>query len=136
MLKARLGFLNSGTTTRVKQVCRICHEIAELKSEELCPDCAWVKAQIRVRIPQQPPRSSTGGDSSKQEHQCKASGCLCLACSRRILDPHPFHLSDPTRARGREIHLHPRCQALWLDDARGADAQPGDMSDPTSTAER
>jgi hypothetical protein len=134
MLNASLGFLGRGAATkRVRQVCRICHEIAELKTEELCPDCVWVKAQIRLRIPQQPPRPSTGGDSSKQDQQCKRSGCLCLACSRRILDPHPLHLSDPTRARGREIHLHPRCQALWLDTG-GADAQQGDTSDPTTTA--
>ena len=132
MLSASLGFLNRATT-KVRQVCRICHEIAELKTEGVCPECAWIKAQIRLRIPQQPPRASASSDSSKPEHQCKRSGCLCIACNRRILDPHPFHLSDPTRARGREIHLHPRCQALWFDTAGGSDAPPENSSDARTT---
>jgi hypothetical protein len=122
MLNA-LGFLTRGTTTRVKQVCRVCHEIAELKSEGLCPDCAWVKAQIRLRVPQQPPQPATDGDSSKRERQCKRYGCLCIACSRRILDPHPLHLSDPTRAQGRELHFHSRCQALWFDTVKRQEAE-------------
>jgi hypothetical protein len=125
MLNASLGFLSRGTTKQVKQVCRICHEIAVLKTEGLCPDCAWVKAQIHVRLPLLPPPPSADGDSSKQEPQCKRSDCVCLACSRRILDPHPFHLSARTRAQGREIHLHPRCQALWSDTAGGSDTDPG-----------
>lgn len=126
MLNVSLGFLNRGTTKQVKQVCRICHEVAVLKTEGLCPDCTWIKAQIRLRLPQLPPRPSADGDSSKQAQQCKRSDCLCIACSRRILDPHPFHLSARTRAQGREIHLHSRCQALWSDTAEGLDTQPGD----------
>ena len=117
-LNARLSFLNRDKT--VKQVCRICREIAELKTEGLCADCAHVKAQIHLHITQQP----ADGDSSKQAQQCKRSDCLCAPCGRRILDPHPFQPSNPARVGGREIHFHPRCHALWLEAARGFDAGP------------
>jgi len=121
-LNARLSFLNRDKT--VKQVCRICREIAELKTEGLCADCAHVKAQIHLHITQQP----ADGDSSKQAQQCKRSDCLCAPCGRRILDPHPFQPSNPARVGGREIHFHPRCHALWLEAAGGSDARPGQGS--------
>jgi hypothetical protein len=121
MLNASLSVLNRGKTT--KRVCRICHEIAELKTEGVCTECAWVKEQIRIRVPQQPPRPSDAGDSSNQEQQCKRSDCLCAACRRRILDPHPFHSSKPAQVPGRDIHFHPRCHALWIEAAWGVDAR-------------
>jgi hypothetical protein len=123
MLNARLSFLNRGTT-KPKHVCRICRELAELKTEGLCADCAHVKARIHLHITQQP----TDGDTGKQTQQCKRSGCLCAPCGRRILDLHPFRPSDPARTDGREIHFHPRCHALWLEAARGSDARPGSAS--------
>ena len=43
-----LSFLNRRT---VRQVCRVCHEIAELKTERLCAVCVRIKAQIRSRFP-------------------------------------------------------------------------------------
>jgi len=43
-----LSFLNRG---KVKQVCRVCHEIAELKTDRLCAVCVRIKAQIRSRFP-------------------------------------------------------------------------------------
>ena len=43
-----LSFLNRGTIN--KQVCRVCHGFAELKSERLCGDCTRIKAQIRLRF--------------------------------------------------------------------------------------
>ena len=103
-LNASLSFLNRNRG-KTKQVCRICREIAELKTEGLCAECARVKAQIHLHITQQP----ADGDSGKQAQQCKRSGCLCAPCGRRILDPHPFQPSDPARVGGREIHFHPRC---------------------------
>jgi hypothetical protein len=126
MLNASLSFLNRGKT---KQVCRICREITELKTEGLCADCAWVKAQIQLRFHQQPPRPSDNGDSSKQEEECKRSGCLCAACNRRILDLHPFRPSDPAQAHTREIHFHPRCHKLWLEAVGGLDARPGNTNE-------
>ena len=113
-LNASLSFLNRNRG-KTKQVCRICREIAELKTEGLCADCARVKAQIHLHITQQP----ADGDSSKKAQQCQRSGCLCAPCGRRIVDLHPFHPSE-----GREVHFHPRCHALWLEAARGFDAGP------------
>ena len=43
-----LSFLHRRT---VRQVCRVCHEIAELKTERLCAVCVRIKAQIRSRFP-------------------------------------------------------------------------------------
>ena len=107
-----LSFLNRRTIN--KQVCRVCHELAELKAERLCGDCARIKAQIQVRISQLP-----DGDANKQPSQCKRAYCLCTACGGRILDPHPFCQSDPKQAHGREVHFHPRCHALWLEIGLG-----------------
>jgi hypothetical protein len=111
-----LSFLNKRT---IKQVCRVCHELAELKTERLCTDCARIKAQLRVRFPDAVRR--TTGISGQQ--LCRRSGCLCAACGVRTLDPHPLYPSDPARADRQEIHLHPRCHALWL-EAAGLDARP------------
>ena len=113
MPNVSLSFLNRRGKI-AKQVCRICRELAELKTEGLCADCARVKAQIHLHISQRP----ADGDSSKQAQQCKRSGCLCAPCGKRIVDLHPFHPSDPAGAQGRGVHFHPRCHALWLEAAR------------------
>jgi hypothetical protein len=112
-----LSFLNKRTT---KQVCRVCHELAELKTERLCTDCARIKAQLRVRFADAI-RRTTGIPAPPS---CRRSGCLCAACGVRTLDPHPLYPSDPARADRQEIHLHPRCHELWLETA-GLDARPG-----------
>ena len=110
-----LSFLSNRAN---KQVCRVCHELAELKTGRLCADCTQVKARIHLRITQQP----ADGDSRRPAEQCTRSGCLCPPCGRRILDPHPFRPFDPTRGDIREIHFHPRCHALWLEAVTGLDA--------------
>jgi hypothetical protein len=79
-----LSFLNRRTIN--KQVCRVCHELAELKTERLCAVCAQIKAQIRSHFPDAVRRSMT-----TSAEQCKRSGCLCSTCGVRTLDPHPFY---------------------------------------------
>jgi hypothetical protein len=98
MLNATLDFFNRDKTTQVKEVCRICRELAQLETERLCADCALIKARMRWHIRQQP----ADGDP-KQELHCKRLGCLCPPCGRRIFDLHPFHSSDPAGAQGREV---------------------------------
>jgi hypothetical protein len=112
-----LSFLNRRTIK--KQVCRVCHGFAELKSERLCGDCTRIKAQIRSRFSD----AVRGTMAIPAEQQCKRSGCSCAACDRRTLDLHPLYLFDLARADRREIHLHPRCHELWL-EAAGLDARP------------
>jgi hypothetical protein len=112
-----LSFLNRG---KVKQVCRICHEIAELKTERLCTECVRIKAQIRLRFPE----AVRGTMAIPAGQQCKRSGCSCAACDGRTLDPHPLYPSDPARADRREIHFHPRCHELWLEAVTGLSARP------------
>jgi len=109
-----LSFLRKQT---LKEVCRVCHERAELGTGRLCAGCAQVKVRIHLRITQQP----ADGDSSRPVEQCTRSGCICPPCGRRILDPHPFRGSGPARGEVREIHFHPRCHALWLEVVTGLD---------------
>jgi len=124
-----LSFLNRRAT---KQVCRVCQELAELKTERLCSVCTHIKAQIQLRFAEAIRRTVA---IPAQQH-CKRSGCSCAACDTRTLDPHPLYLFDLARADRREIHLHPRCHALWL-EATGLDTRPkhdtdigpGDKSD-------
>jgi hypothetical protein len=123
-----LSFLNR---RKIKQVCRVCHEMAELKPERLCAVCTHIKAQIRLRFPE----AARGTMAIPVAQQCKRSGCLCAACGVRTLDPHPLYPSDLARADRREIHLHPRCHELWA-EAAGFDARnkistsvSGEMSD-------
>ncbi len=116
MPTVRLSFLNRRT---VRQVCRVCHELAELKTERLCAVCTQIKAQIRLRFP----HAVRGTMAIPAEQQCRRSGCPCAACGVRTLDAHPLYPSDPARADRREIHLHPRCHELWL-EAAGLDARP------------
>jgi hypothetical protein len=117
-----LSFLNRRTIN--KQVCRVCHERAELKTERLCANCARIKAQIGLRFPDAIRRTIT----IPAEQQCKRPGCLCAACDGRTLDPHPLYLFDLARADRREIHFHPRCHELWL-EAAGLDAHPDQSID-------
>jgi hypothetical protein len=112
-----LSFLNRRTVN--KQVCRVCHGVAELKSERLCGDCIRIKAQLRLRFPDAVRRTM----AIPTEQQCKRSGCSCAACDGRTLDPHPLYLFDLARGDRREIHFHPRCHELWLEGA-GLDARP------------
>jgi len=100
---------------KIKQVCRVCHELAELKTERLCTDCARIKTQIRVRFPEAVCRTLT----TPAEQHCRRSACLCAACDGRTLDPHPLYLFELARADRREIHFHPRCHDLWREAVTG-----------------
>ena len=97
----------------VKEVCRVCRENAELQTERLCPDCARIKAHIRLRFPDAVRRTMT------TSADCGRTGCVCAACSTRIFTPHPLSPSDAASADRREIHFHPRCHELWLEAAKG-----------------
>ena len=110
----RLTSLKTGNV--VKEVCRVCRETAVLETEGLCPDCARIKAQIRLRFPEAVRRTMP------TSAQCWQFGCLCAACSRATIDHHPLYLSDPTPADRRGIHLHPRCHELWLEAVNGQPA--------------
>ena len=112
-----LSFLNRRTT---KQVCRVCHELAELKVERLCALCTHIKSQISLRFAE-----AVGGTIAiPAEQPCNRSGCSCAACDGRTLDVHPLYLFDLARAGRREIHLHPRCHELWLEAAKGLTSGP------------
>jgi len=127
-----LSFLNRRA---LKQVCRVCHELAELKTERLCPVCTHIKAKIQSRFAEAIRRTIP----IPAQQYCKRSGCSCAACDTRTLDPHPFYAFDLARADRREIHLHPRCHELWL-EATGLGTRPkpdtdtgqGDKSDTSS----
>ena len=113
-----LSFLNRRTIN--KQVCRVCHELAELKTERLCADCTRIKAQIRSRFDE----AVRGTIAIPGEQQCKRPGCSCAACDGRTFDLHPLYSFDAARADRREIHLHPRCHELWLEALTGLAAGP------------
>ena len=106
----RLSSLKTGKI--VKEACRVCRETTELETKGLCPDCARIKAQIRLRFPDAV--RSTMAPSG----ECERTGCLCAACSRGTIGGHTFYRSDPTRA-DRETHLHPRCHELWRETVKG-----------------
>jgi len=106
---AALSFLNRRTVN--KQVCRICHGLAELKTERLCADCIRIKAQLRSRF-----SDAARVMSSSHEQLCKRAGCVCSACDGRTLDAHP---SYPSTSTGRELHFHPRCHDLWSEISGG-----------------
>ena len=118
-----LSFLNINRRAS-KQVCRVCQELAELKTERLCSVCTHIKAQIQLRFAEAIRRTVA---IPAQQH-CKRSGCSCAACDTRTLDPHPLYLFDLARADRREIHFHPRCHELWL-EAAGLDAHPDQSID-------
>jgi hypothetical protein len=110
----RLTSLRTGSG--VMEVCRVCRETAVLEAQGLCPDCARIKAQIRLRFPDAVRRTMP------TSVECWEFGCLCAACSRATIDHHPLYPSDPTRADCREIHLHPRCHELWREAVNGQPA--------------
>ena len=116
MPNVSLSFLNK---RKIKQVCRICHELAELKTERLCADCTRIKAQVRLRFPEAALRTM----AIPAEQQCKRSGCSCAACDGRTVDPHPLYVFDLARADRREIHFHPRCHELWVEAVTGLGAR-------------
>jgi hypothetical protein len=111
-----LSFLNRRT---VRQVCRVCHEIAELKTERLCAVCVRIKAQIRSRFP-----DAVRGTMAIPVEQCTRAGCSCAACGVRTLDPHPFYPSASAPTDRRAIHFHPRCHELWIEAVTGSVARP------------
>ena len=127
-----LSFL---TRRALKQVCRVCHELAELKPDRLCPVCTHIKAKIQSRFAEAIRRTI----AIPAQQYCKRSGCTCAACDTRTLDPHPLYVFELARAGRREVHLHPRCHELWL-EAAGLDTRPkddaatgqGDKSDTSS----
>lgn len=106
----RLSSLKTGKI--VKEVCRVCRETTGLETEGLCPDCARIKAQIRLRFP------GAVRLTTATSGECERTGCVCAACSRRTIGHHPFYLPEPPRA-ARGTHLHPRCHELWLDAVKG-----------------
>ena len=109
MPTASLSFLNRRTVN--KQVCRVCHTIAELRADRLCAECTRIKTQLSSRFPDAMRRTVAA------EQQCKRSGCVCAACDLRTLDLHPFY---PSELAPRETHFHPRCHELWLEIRLGA----------------
>ena len=112
-----LSFRNRG---KVKQVCRICRELGELKTERLCANCARIKSQISVRFAE----AVRGTIAIPAEQRCERLGCSCAACDGRTLDTHPLYLFDLAQADPREIHFHPRCHELWLEAAHGLNSGP------------
>ena len=104
-----LSFLSRRTVN--KQVCRICHTIAELKVDRLCAECTRIKTQLSSRF------SDAVRRTMATEQQCKRSACVCAACDLRTLDHHPFY---PSETAPRETHFHPRCHELWLEIGPGA----------------
>ena len=117
-----LSFLNK---RKLKQVCRVCHGFAELKSEQLCAECARIKSQTSLRFAE----AVRGTIAIPAEQQCKRPDCSCAACDGRTLDLHPFYLFDLARAERREIHFHPRCHELWLEAVNRLNSGPDQAID-------
>ena len=112
-----LRFLNRG---KVKQVCRICRELSEIKAERLCAHCVRIKSQISLRFAE----AVRGTIAIPVEQHCERPGCSCAACDARTIDSHPLYLFDLARADRREIHFHPRCHELWLETVNGLNGGP------------
>lgn len=112
-----LSFLNR---RKVKEVCRVCRSLAELKTERLCAHCVWIKSQISLRFAE----AVRGTVAIPAEQHCKRSGCSCAACDARTLDPHPLYVFELARADRREIHFHPRCHELWIEAVNGVNRGP------------
>src|SRR5438128_9895789 len=102
-----LSFLNRG---KVKQVCRVCHEIAELKTDRLCAVCVRIKAQIRSRFP-----DAVRGTMTIPAVQWTRAACSCDACGVRTLDAHPIYPSASARVDRRTIHFAPRCHEFCIE---------------------
>ena len=124
------SFLNNVTLSfldkrKNKQVCRICRELDELKTEGLCAHCVWIKSQISVRFGE----AVRGTIAIPGQQRCERYGCSCAACDGRTLAPHPLYLFDLARGDRREIHFHPRCHELWLEAVNGLTTNPEHISD-------
>jgi len=112
-----LSFRNRG---KVKQVCRICRELGEIKSERLCAECVRIKSRISVRFAE----AVRGTIAIPAEQRCERLGCSCGACDGRTLDTHPLYLFALAGADRREIHFHPRCHELWREAVNGLNSGP------------
>lgn len=117
MPNVSLSFLHR---RKVREVCRVCHELAELRTERLCATCGWIKTKILLRFPDADHRMM----ATPAQQQCKRFDCLCAACSLRTLGPHPAYSFGSARADQREIHFHPRCHELWLEIVKGEESLP------------
>jgi hypothetical protein len=113
----RLSFLNRGT---IKQVCRVCRELAEIKAERLCAHCVWIKSQLSGRFAE----ALRGTIAIPAQQHCQRHGCSCAACDGITLAPHPLYLFELARSDRREIHFHPRCHELWLEAVNGLNSGP------------
>jgi hypothetical protein len=118
----RGGFLNRG---KIKEVCRVCHELAEMKADRLCAHCVWIKSKITARFAE----AVRGTVAIPAQQQCQRYGCSCAACDTRTLAPHPIYVFDLAQANRREIHFHPRCHDLWLEAVNGLRSGPEQATD-------
>jgi hypothetical protein len=125
-----LSFLNRNRG-KVREVCRVCREIAELKTDHLCARCVWIKTQISLRFAE----AIRGTVAIPAQQHCKSLGCSCAACDGRTLDPHPHYSFDLARADRREIHFHPRCHDLWLEAVKGPSKGPEQPEQPADTVQ-
>jgi len=125
-----LSFLNRNRG-KVREVCRVCREIAELKSDHLCARCVWIKTQIGLRFAE----AIQGTVAIPAQQHCKSLGCSCAACDTKTLDPHPHYSFDLARADRREIHFHPRCHDLWLEAVKGPSKGPEQPEQPANTVQ-
>ena len=116
------SFLNRG---KIKEVCRICHELAELKADRLCAHCVWIKTKISTRFAE----AVRGAVAIPAPQQCQQYGCSCAACDTRTLAPHPLYVFDLAQANRRDIHFHPRCHDLWLEAVNGVNGGPEQATD-------
>ena len=124
MPTASLSFLNR---RKVKQVCRICREIGDLKNERLCAPCVRIKSQISARFAE----AVRGTITIPAQQECERVGCSCAACDGKTLDTHRLYRFNLAGADRREIHFHPRCHDLWLEAVNGANSSPEQAIDIT-----
>jgi hypothetical protein len=112
-----LNLLNGG---KEREVCRICAELAEMKTDRLCARCVRIKSQISARFAE----AVRGAIRLPAQQHCERSCCSCAACDAKTLGPHPLYVFDLARADRREIHFHPRCHELWLEAVNGPKSGP------------
>ena len=122
MPTVNLSFLNKSFLNRgkIREVCRVCHELAEMKADRLCAHCVWIKTKISTRFAE----AIRGSVAVPAQQQCQRHGCVCAACDSRTLAAHPMYVFDLTQANRREIHFHPRCHDLWLETVNGPSSGP------------
>jgi len=120
----RLSFLNPNRGT-IKQICRVCRERAEIKAEQLCTHCVWIKSQLSARFAE----AVHGAIAIPRQQHCERYGCSCAACDGKTLAPHPLYVFDLGGSNRREIHFHPRCHDLWLEVVNGPNRGPEPAAD-------